>query len=122
MKVTPNLDIALRHLRSEKHDRYLWIDAVCINQEDKPEISHQIARMSHIYEKAEQVLAWLGKDEDNSQTAMKFMKRFEDRSSTQGMRENPVNFLAASGGVNFAKYYRRVPWKTGLRHKKNEGN
>ena len=32
--VTTNLHIALRYLRNEEDERTLWIDAVCVNQED----------------------------------------------------------------------------------------
>lgn len=32
--VTQNLEDALRHLRQSEGDRVLWIDAICINQND----------------------------------------------------------------------------------------
>jgi len=38
------------------------MDALCINQEDDAEKSHQVAMMGEIYRKAETVLAWLGPD------------------------------------------------------------
>lgn len=40
--VSPNLVAALRTLRNESQDRYVWIDAVCINQEDLLEKNHQV--------------------------------------------------------------------------------
>lgn len=40
--------------------KYIWIDAVCINQEDKPECSAQVAIMDRIFGDAQIVLGWLG--------------------------------------------------------------
>jgi len=39
---------------------YLWVDAVCINQSDLEERSHQVALMAEIYTRAQSVLVWLG--------------------------------------------------------------
>ncbi|OTA93661.1 hypothetical protein M434DRAFT_30798 [Hypoxylon sp. CO27-5] len=60
LQVTRNLEGALRHIRSEKEIRRLWVDAVCINQEDQPERSHQVRMMDAIYGRAEHVIVWLG--------------------------------------------------------------
>jgi len=60
--VTCNLWSALRRLRHETEERVLWIDALCINQEDDAERSSQVALMNRIYRDV-QVLIWLG-DED----------------------------------------------------------
>ena len=59
--VTDNLHSALQSLRLCDRDRTLWIDAVCINQEDKLEQSQQVQQMGQIFESAEKVLFWLGK-------------------------------------------------------------
>jgi hypothetical protein len=46
----------------------LWIDAVCINQNDKAEQASQIPLMGDIYSTAEEVIVWLGKDESDLDT------------------------------------------------------
>ncbi|KAI1779249.1 heterokaryon incompatibility protein-domain-containing protein [Hypoxylon cercidicola] len=56
--ITENLDSALRHLRLTDAQRYLWVDALCINQFDVKEKSIQVSRMFPIYQKAERVVAW----------------------------------------------------------------
>jgi hypothetical protein len=60
--VTPNLDHALRRLRPKPGDPELviWVDALCINQEDIPERSIQTSKMRTIYQNAEKVSIWLG--------------------------------------------------------------
>ena len=60
--ITMNSDISLRRFRKTNEPRVLWIDALCINQEDDAEKSHQVAMMGEVYRKAETVLAWLGPD------------------------------------------------------------
>ena len=60
MHVTSNLESALRHLRFEDHHRILWIDALCINQDDLRERNHQVRQMRSIYQFATRVVVWLG--------------------------------------------------------------
>ncbi|KAH8157163.1 hypothetical protein CIB48_g11074 [Xylaria polymorpha] len=43
--------------------RRLWVDAVCINQEDLPERTSQVELMARIFAGASRVLAWLGWEE-----------------------------------------------------------
>ena len=57
--VRNNLYRALQALRSVQPD-VLWIDAICINQADVKEKSHQVSLMSEIYRRAEEVIIWLG--------------------------------------------------------------
>ena len=38
----------------------LWVDALCINQRDVEERSHQVQHMAMIYKSAEKILIWLG--------------------------------------------------------------
>ncbi|KAF2263611.1 heterokaryon incompatibility, partial [Lojkania enalia] len=64
--ITENLDIALRHLRLKSEPRTLWIDAVCINQEDVAERNYQVSLMGSIYSKASHVVVFLGPEADKS--------------------------------------------------------
>jgi hypothetical protein len=72
-KVTPNLASALLHLRDPEKSLTLWIDTVCINQEDLAEKGHQVGQMRHIYACAEKTCVWLGPSSDNSDVAMDFI-------------------------------------------------
>ncbi|CAN9237019.1 unnamed protein product [Alternaria alternata] len=62
IQITVNLEQALRHLRDVEHDLVLWVDAICINQSDASEKSHQVAFMGDIYRECDQVRIWLGCD------------------------------------------------------------
>ncbi len=69
-----NLGLALKRLRHPEQSRVLWIDAVCINQDDIQERSQQVAMMGDIYKQASRVLTWIGepsppKDIDTEQSA-----------------------------------------------------
>jgi hypothetical protein len=58
--ITKNCEAALRRLRLQGRNRRLWVDAVCINQNDTSEKNHQVRLMSMIYSNAAQVLSYLG--------------------------------------------------------------
>lgn len=49
MEVKPSLAQALRRLRHDQGFRYLWVDALCINQGALDEKELQIAEMDQIY-------------------------------------------------------------------------
>ncbi|KAK8059186.1 hypothetical protein PG996_009116 [Apiospora saccharicola] len=51
---------ALRQLRLPDKPRRLWIDQLCINQNDRDEKTHQVGLMSRIYSEASMVHIWLG--------------------------------------------------------------
>jgi hypothetical protein len=61
--ITDNLQSALAALwkrRGEKKTIRIWVDALCINQNDLYERSQQVQMMRQIYSRAEEVLAWVG--------------------------------------------------------------
>jgi hypothetical protein len=105
MAVGENLWSALDHLRgcdcttcglerggggaSTDHlsSRYLWVDALCINQNDVQERNHEVARMGDIYRKAQRVLAWLGPGGRATDLAMNILNSIGD------MRGTPNGFL-----------------------------
>ncbi|KAL8698585.1 MAG: hypothetical protein Q9201_006486 [Fulgogasparrea decipioides] len=68
--ITQNLAAALRRIRLPETNRVLWIDSICINQNDVPEKNHQVRLMSQIYRKASRVLVWLGEEDENGEDTM----------------------------------------------------
>ena len=84
MHVTLNLYIALQHLRFKNEDRILWIDAICIDQENHQERGHQVQQMSCIYKEAEQVVIWLGQGTEDTDLIMDFIKQLHENNVTIG--------------------------------------
>ncbi|KAL5327044.1 hypothetical protein ACEPPN_004734 [Leptodophora sp. 'Broadleaf-Isolate-01'] len=58
--IKQNLYGALLRLRLEDRKRLIWVDAMCINQEDDEEKSWQVRIMGDVYREADRVLIWLG--------------------------------------------------------------
>jgi hypothetical protein len=49
------------HLERPKH---VWIDALCIDQDDIAERSEQVKNMSNIYKAAQGAIIWLGEEDE----------------------------------------------------------
>lgn len=60
VRVTENLEAALRSLRLGDETRNMWVDALCINQADDVEKTHQVHLMAQIYKETALALLWLG--------------------------------------------------------------
>jgi hypothetical protein len=74
LKILPSLDIALRHLRSPDVPRTLWVDSICINQQDIQEKSTQVSMMQEIYAGAEIVNVWLGPAQEDASMGMDVLR------------------------------------------------
>lgn len=74
IRIRPNLHQALLHLRSHREDRYLWVDAICIHQNDEREKSSQVRMMSQIFNNSSCVCVWIGPEKDDSRLAIDFIK------------------------------------------------
>ncbi|KAN0102650.1 Heterokaryon incompatibility protein (HET) domain containing protein [Hyaloscypha variabilis] len=76
--VRRNLWWTLQHLRHGVYGmrRTLWIDALCINQNDVNERSAQVSIMGSIYSTASRVLVWIGEESEESQAAFDCMRWF----------------------------------------------
>ncbi|KAF1363441.1 hypothetical protein EJ07DRAFT_162712 [Lizonia empirigonia] len=72
--VTSNLFSALKHLRLRDTERVLWVDALCINQDDNRERSSQVPYMRHIYSQATAVLIFLGEAWEGSNVVIGLIK------------------------------------------------
>ncbi|KAH6615333.1 heterokaryon incompatibility protein-domain-containing protein [Boeremia exigua] len=60
--VTVNLYQALKHLRHSHQAKIVWIDALCIDQGNLVERTHQVPLMRRIYAGATKTILWLGPD------------------------------------------------------------
>ena len=74
--VTENLEVALRNLRRKTSPRLMWIDAICIRQDDPDERAHQVALMGEIYSLAAVVTVWLGEGDHSSDVTLEIAEAF----------------------------------------------
>lgn len=58
--VMPNLHAVLRRLRHATDVVILWIDWLCIDQDNTEERTHQVGMMRDIYANSTEVIIWLG--------------------------------------------------------------
>ncbi|KAI1132662.1 heterokaryon incompatibility protein-domain-containing protein [Nemania abortiva] len=101
VEVTANLHSALKDLRHTNKPRYLWVDAVCINQADLEEKAHQIMLMGSIYSHARQVLIYLGPASSDSGQAIESIKYINSKMLALHIRryETRLNALGPWGGM-----------------------
>jgi hypothetical protein len=69
-RITENLEVALRRLRHLDQERILWVDAICVNQQDLAERESQVSLMAEIYGGCQFCTVWLG--EEDATTARAF--------------------------------------------------
>jgi Heterokaryon incompatibility protein (HET) len=83
LPITRNLSEYTKHSTpnpSEGPSRYLWIDAICIDQDNLVERSKQILRMKQIYEQAESIDIWLGLGDDQTDVFLDRVNRIIEKS------------------------------------------
>lgn len=72
--ITRSLESALRHFRQEDRGVVMWIDQICIDQENNEEKGQQVPLMSRICEHALNTAIWIGDSADDSDTAIQLLK------------------------------------------------
>ena len=91
--VTENLEAALRFLYpdGDPDDPFLWVDALCINQNDVAERGREVKRMREIYQNAFSVFSWLGPAAEENDKAIDMLRELADkyRSVPQSESDDP---------------------------------
>jgi hypothetical protein len=72
VKVTPSLYSALERMRQNGHFT-LWVDAICINQDDNGEKGRQVPRIGTIFRMADRVVAWVGESANSVEKLKPFI-------------------------------------------------
>ena len=79
-----NLHTGLQQLRRNEIKSWLWIDSICIHQDNPEEKSWQVSRMADIYSHADLVYVWLGPGTEDSNMAMDFVSSVGPRAFAAG--------------------------------------
>ncbi|KAM3071145.1 hypothetical protein ACMFMG_010050, partial [Clarireedia jacksonii] len=72
--VTRNCYKALRRLRYTDRTRLLWVDSICIDQNNHVERNQQVGLMNQIYKTALSVVVYLGNEDTDSPIALQVLK------------------------------------------------
>jgi Heterokaryon incompatibility protein (HET) len=111
--VTEDVYMALLYLR-KRQVTILWIDTLCINQEDTEERNRQVQQMKDIYQRASLVVIWLGESNDSSTLAFNALHGMLEHLDWQDRvpsdifrRENSMEWRAISD-LLYRPWFRRT--------------
>lgn len=111
--ITMNLGYALCQM--ELTHEYIWVDAVCINQQDLAERSAQVALMGRIYSQASQVKVWLGIADRSTKTAFDFILDVASRVPEEMDLEDEAEAAPYFSGPGLWDRLGRPEWTTAER-------
>jgi hypothetical protein len=94
---------------------YLWIDALAINQSNLQERCEQVKLMKKIYQRAVEVLVWLGPEDCYTETAVALMNGLLELDRTDRLRlhhtdvrdGHPNSLLNSGNWQALAQFFRR---------------
>ena len=75
--------MALRHIRGPTRPKNMWLDAICINQDNHEEKAVQVSMMGDIFASATRTIVWLGEKSADSDVAMDFIESLGQGTSDQ---------------------------------------
>ncbi|KAF5665956.1 Het6 heterokaryon incompatibility [Fusarium denticulatum] len=96
LNISLNLWNFLQNYRETAGERIIWIDQICINQDDTDECVQQIGQMCEIYQHASMDLFWIGEPEENAETVFDLLSslhRLETHLLESGGSRPGINAL-----------------------------
>ncbi|KAF2830078.1 HET-domain-containing protein [Ophiobolus disseminans] len=107
--ITGSLYDALKAVRQKKQETLVWVDALCIDQNNRDERATQVRLMGLIYSKATSVAIWLGPEANKSTLAMQLLQQVADNTVSK-QRVQAVRQYADSEAL-LALFKKRDYWK-----------
>ncbi|KAJ5414945.1 hypothetical protein N7509_000043 [Penicillium cosmopolitanum] len=102
--ITTSLRDALRRIRHARLPVKLWVDAICINQENLIERSSHARMVPRIYRRATNVIAWLGEADEDSDKAITAVQRMVEETK----HDRPsFNVLSSEDIKSFVRFLKR---------------
>lgn len=126
--VSENLFQALLQIARNSDVRYLWVDALCINQRDLAERESQVLLMGDIYSSASKVIVWLGHETEDLNEFVwlhtKFVPAMDwliDTHGVQVLEHSPLDAIWRDGSAlsitdwyqcwwAYFRFFRRRRW------------
>jgi len=96
LEIGINLRTALLNLRRADSIRILWIDAICMNQNDINERASQVAIMGDIYRKASRTVIWLGDALKTTPACFSMLNTLGNEAMEPKASQNPVQVDSGS--------------------------
>ncbi|RYC65579.1 hypothetical protein CHU98_g634 [Xylaria longipes] len=106
LPITKSCSRALRRLRFKHAWRVLWVDAICINQQNNAEKSEQIALMRTIYARSVRCVVDLGNPSFGSDIAIDYANSLGDDESMDQLPQQHKN--KALSDLFHRRYFNRV--------------
>ncbi|PQE31850.1 hypothetical protein CJF32_00005154 [Rutstroemia sp. NJR-2017a WRK4] len=115
-KIRKRLADFFRTVRRENATFVIWIDAICIDQQNVAERNRQLPRMIDIYAAADMVVSWVGESDDASEVAIDVISELQTpvlrlRDDDNWDVKDSENFprqLAALYRFLLRPYFRRI--------------
>ncbi|KAK4214762.1 putative heterokaryon incompatibility protein [Rhypophila decipiens] len=109
VNITSNLWSALHQVWTKWSDKVIWVDAICINQEDIPERNQQVAMLGSIYRTADYVVVWLGELTEGIRSLFRVFESLKSDQPT--MAKPPVKDTVEPNQDDPEKVPEKVPEK-----------
>ncbi|PGH04264.1 hypothetical protein GX51_03609 [Blastomyces parvus] len=78
----------LKRLRYTDRRRLIWVDAICIDQDNSQERSHQVSLMRDIYRNAQRALIWIGEEKEHTGAAFEVIPELAENWVAQGSQDD----------------------------------
>lgn len=104
LNVPASSEAALRRRRYDHKACVLWIDAICINQDDDSERGHQVGMMADIYGSTWRNLVWLGEDDRYTEAALDSIEELNEefRRETDDLSNSYDTLYTSKGQYNYS--------------------
>ncbi|OAG07888.1 HET-domain-containing protein [Paraphaeosphaeria sporulosa] len=106
LPIATNLDSFLRYRRQGDAVILLWVDAICINQQDHEEKSSQVQAMGQIYSLASCLSVWLGSPSDDSTLGMSALQEISHEHAFSKLSMSSEQSVAIERLLNRAWWFR----------------
>ncbi|KIW08198.1 uncharacterized protein PV09_01128 [Verruconis gallopava] len=92
LRIQENAWLALHALRRPNEVRKLWVDAICINQDDTDERSRQVLLMRQIFQQATIVIVWLGPESSGTKNVFDLLGTLSKARASEELEKQSQPF------------------------------
>lgn len=123
VKIPVSASEVIHRFRLPDAPRRIWIDALCINQQDITERGEQVSLMGAVYSQCTRCLIWLGPDTDNTaKTAFDTVDKVchAAREADRESKDPMVEMLSMLSSTSFTRSVFNASFEQRLKGKRGE--